>query len=404
MMPTFNSILSPFRLPCGAVIPNRIAKAAMTERLAKKSGRVNEKHYTLYRHWSRQRIGLVISGNIMIDERYKESGGNLVIAKDADIDALRRLTKIVTDTGKQFWAQISHPGRQSTIFCTFKPVAPSPIRLKKLGLFAKPRALRNEEIDQIIERYVHTATLCKSSGFTGVQFHAAHGYLLSQFLSPRTNRRTDEFGGSIENRSRILTEIIRRSRKALGQYFPISVKLNSADFQRGGFEENDALFVIRQLEHLGIDLLEISGGTYENIIFLAKENVRDSTKRREAYFLDFAKKIRGKIRLPLMVTGGFRSLSFCNRVLSDDELDIIGFGRPFLIEPNFPDSWLNREIERIDDPSPTIGIKALADMAEGGYYDYQIARLAQSKSLKPSYNGYAAVMRLTKNELIKGWF
>ena len=397
-------ILSPFRLPCGVVLSNRIAKAAMTERLAKKSGRVNQLHRRLYGHWAASQAGLLMTGNIMIDKRYKESGGNLVLEDESHISSLKELTKIVTDKNKHLWAQISHPGRQATIFSTFKPVAPSPIRLKKLGLFAKPRELQSIEIDDIINRFVNTARLCKEAGFTGVQFHAAHGYLLSQFLSPRTNKREDEFGGPIENRSRMLEKIISKSRKALGQYYPISVKLNSADFQRGGFDEDDAFYVIRKLEYLGIDLLEISGGTYENIVFLEKENIRESSRQREAYFLDFAKKIRGKVRLPLMVTGGFRSLSFCREVLSKDELDIIGFARPFLIREDFPECLFSGHLDRIKDPSPTIKIRALADMAEGGYYDYQIHRLAQNKSLKPNYNPYAAVFRLTKNELLKGWF
>ncbi|NND80069.1 MAG: NADH:flavin oxidoreductase, partial [Maribacter sp.] len=253
-------------------------------------------------------------------------------------------------------------------------------------------------------RFITTAKLCKKAGFTGIQIHAAHGYLLSQFLSPNTNKRKDDYGQDIYNRARLLFDIVRGARAALGADFPISVKLNSADFQRGGFNEEDALMVIRELETLKIDLLEISGGTYENIAFLTERYQRDSTRKREAYFMDFARKIRKQTSLPLMITGGFRSVAFCEEVLANSELEMIGFARPFLIDKSFPAGFINKTTNKINDASFEFGIQQLRDFAEAGFYDYQIHQLAAKKELKPGYNPYLGVCRLTGNEMIKGWF
>ncbi len=391
-------------LPCGVIIKNRIAKAAMTERLASSESHATEHLIRLYDRWSNNGAGLLISGNIMVDRRYRESAGNIVLEDDSGLGQLQRMTKAGTKNHTHFWAQISHPGRQATIFTTWSPIAPSAVKLKKLMLFAKPETMTIAQIKDVEHRFIRTALLCKKAGFTGVQFHSAHGYLLSQFLSPITNKRADIYGGSIENRARFMLDIVRKARGKLGAEFPISVKLNSADFQRGGFSEDDSLFVIKELEKLGIDLLEISGGTYENIKFLTQRYERKSTQRREAYFMDFARKVRRETKLPLMITGGFRSSSFCNEVLENGELEMIGFARPFLNEIDFPKSFFDQPNRRICDADFKISIKQFKDFAEAGFYDYQITRIAQNKSLDPTFNPYLAVARLVKNEIKKGWF
>ncbi|EAR01629.1 NADH:flavin oxidoreductase/NADH oxidase family protein [Maribacter sp. HTCC2170] len=397
-------ILQPLNLPCGASLKNRIAKAAMTERLASGNSKANKSHSNLYKKWGESGTGLIITGNVMVDGRYKESSGNIVIEDKSGLEELQNLTANGLRSGNHIWAQINHAGRQSTIFSTFKPIAPSAVQLKKLMLFAKPRAMTIEEVENVIDRFINTGVICKKAGFTGIQIHAAHGYLINQFLSPNTNLRTDEYGGSIENRSRVLLEIVRRLRIKLGPHFPISVKLNSADFQRGGFNEKDALFVIEKLYELKIDLLEISGGTYENTVFLTKRSERESTRKREAYFLDFAAKIRKHTNIPLMVTGGFRTFDFCEQVLKNKELDMIGFARPFLNDKDFPSSFIKGDTKKVEDANFDFKIKKLADFAEAGFYDYQIHQIAKDKPLKPNYNPYLGVLRFTKNELIKGWF
>ena len=404
MSTTEKYLLEQLRLPCGAVLKNRIAKAAMTERLADKHQYATEAHEHLYSHWASNGAGLLITGNILVDKRYKEAAANIVVEDESGLGQLKKMVAAGTVNDTHLWAQISHAGRQASIFSTFKPIAPSAVQLKKLMLFAKPKAMTIAQIKDVEDRFVRTAKICRKAGFTGVQVHAAHGYLLNQLLSPLTNLRNDEYGGDMMNRGRLLFDIVRRLRADLGDNYPIAVKLNSADFQRGGFSEDDSLLVIQELEKLGIDLLEISGGTYENLTFLTDRYVRESTRQREAYFMDFAAKVRKHTNLPLMITGGFRSHQFCEEVLRNKELEMIGFARPFLADADFPKRFVEDSDARVADAAFDIGIKQLKDMAEAGYYDYQIHRLAAGKSLAPDYNPYVGLVRFTKNEMVKGWF
>lgn len=397
-----SAINESFKLPCGVSLQNRMAKAALTERLTGPDFLPNGKHVQLYKTWASGGAGMLLSGNILIDRRYLESSGNVVVEGNTSKAPFKKWTKTVTDTNTHFWAQINHAGRQSNIFSTWQPVAPSAVKLKKMGLFGKPRALTESEIIDIKERFVQTAAFCQKVGFTGIQFHAAHGYLLSQFLSPKINKRTDRWGGSIDNRARLLLEIVEQTRKVVGTNFPISVKLNSADFQRGGFDETDALYVIKELGERGIDLLEISGGTYEEVTFFTKKGIKQSTIEREAYFLDFAKEVRRQSKVPIMVTGGFRTLVFCNKVLANKELDVVGFGRPFLIHDNFAKEFLEGTLEKVEDPDIKMPIKAYFDAAVAGYYDYQIAQIAAGRKIDLTYKGWQAVLRFTKNEMVQG--
>lgn len=391
-----------YQLPCGTTLQNRMAKAALTERLTDPSFLPNEKHIRLYKSWASGGAGMLISGNILIDKRYLESSGNVVVEKETLEAPFKKWTKAVIDTNTHFWAQINHAGRQSNLFSTSQPVAPSAVQLKKMGLFGKPRALTDSEIIDIKERFIYAASFCQRVGFTGVQYHAAHGYLLSQFLSPKTNQRSDKWGGSIDNRARLLLEVVEETRKMLGPTFPISVKLNSADFQKGGFEETDALYVIKELANRGVDLLEISGGTYEEVAFFTQKGIKQSTKEREAYFLDFAKDVRQQSDIPIMVTGGFRTLDFCNKVLENKELDLIGFGRPFLIHDNFAKEFLAGSLAKVVDPEIKMPIKTYLDAAIAGFYDYQIAEIAAGRKIDLNYKGWQAVLRFTKNEMLQG--
>ncbi|MEO1367152.1 MAG: NADH:flavin oxidoreductase, partial [Acidobacteriota bacterium] len=241
--PSTSPLAAPLELPCGVVLPNRLSKSAMTEGLADVSGAPNERHGVLYRRWSEGGAGLLITGNIMVDWRYLERPGNVVVEDGAHAEALSRWARQGTVGGNHLWVQINHPGRQCTRLSNGRPVAPSAVQLKLGGFFARPRPLDDAEIVSIIDRYARTAAEVQATGFTGVQVHAAHGYLASQFLSPRTNRRTDRWGGSLENRARFLLEAVRAVRAAVGEDYPVGVKLNSADVQRGGFDLEDAAAV-----------------------------------------------------------------------------------------------------------------------------------------------------------------
>ncbi|QCK16288.1 NADH:flavin oxidoreductase/NADH oxidase family protein [Mangrovivirga cuniculi] len=374
---------SSITLPCGAVIKNRLVKSAMTERISDVDFSPTRGHERLYSDWSDTGAGLLISGNVVIDRNHLESAGNVCFDSEEMIPKLKKWSKAGTKNDNHFWVQISHSGRQTNIFNAVRPKAPSEVQLKKLGLFGKPREMSEEDIEQVIKGFVRAADIAKKSGFTGVQIHSAHGYLLSQFLSPRTNQRNDKWGGSIENRSRLLRIIIEKVRETVGPEFPISVKLNSSDFQRGGFTEEDSLWVVKMLDELNIDLLEISGGTYEKLaFFLMNEDQKESTKKREAYFIDFAKKIREVSNLPLMITGGFRSYDFCNEVLSSGELDLIGMGRPFITNMHQIMGFINGDVDHLENLVLRTGIKNFEDGAEGGFYARQLIRLSKGKPFK----------------------
>jgi 2,4-dienoyl-CoA reductase-like NADH-dependent reductase (Old Yellow Enzyme family) len=399
-------LADPLRLPCGALLPNRIAKAAMTEGLADAEGMANARHARLYRRWAAGGAGLLMTGNVMVDRRWLERPGNVIIEDRRGRAALADWAKAGTAAGNHLWMQISHPGRQTTRMSSSRPVAPSAEGLKLLGLFAQPRALRGDEIKDIVRRFATTAAIARETGFTGVQVHGAHGYLLAQFLSPVTNRREDEWGGTLENRARLLLEIVRAVRAAVGRDFPLSVKLNSADFQKGGFELADSVRVAEWLAAENIDLLEVSGGTYEQPRLFgyegrkqsASEPPRASTRRREAYFLEYAREIRAHVALPLMVTGGFRSRPAMVEALAAGELDVVGLGRPLCVEPDLPGRLALGSVDgaqpapllrfgrhRWAGPaSPVMLMKFLNIQGEMAWYYRQILRLADGLPPDPA--------------------
>ncbi len=340
-------IEAPLPLPCGVTLPNRLAKAAMTEGLARPDGFPSDELVRLYDVWSGSGAGLLLTGNVVIDGDHLERPGNVVIDRVPDAagrEALERWAAAATQHGTACWVQLSHAGRQTQTSVNRTPKAPSanPVRIPG-GRFGVPVPLTETEITELIERFATAAEVVRDAGFSGVQIHSAHGYLLSQFLSPLANVRTDAWGGSLENRARMLLEVVRSVRARVGTDFPVGVKLNSADFQRGGFAFDDSLQVARWLQDEGIDLLEISGGTYEQPRLLdlgglepvVEQSVRRSTRAREAYFVDFVLAMRAELELPLMVTGGLRMRDAMEQALADGA-DVVGIGRPMCVMTDAP--------------------------------------------------------------------
>lgn len=279
----------------------------MTEGLADAKGHATQAHQRLYRTWAHGGAAILMSGNIMVDARYLERAGNVVVQDESGMDALKAWAKSVHENGSQLWAQINHPGRQCPRLVNLTPLAPSTVQLDMVGNFGKPRAATEADIKDVVDRFATAAGLLQEAGFDGVQIHSAHGYLLSQFLSPRTNLRQDAWGGSLENRARLLLSVVAAVRARVGPHFPISVKLNSSDFVQGGFTLDESTQVVLWLNDAGIDLLEVSGGTYEQLEFMKVRDpseVRDSTHVREATFLEYAKKLKTVARMPILVTGG----------------------------------------------------------------------------------------------------
>ena len=347
--PPSSPLASPLQLPCGASLPNRLAKSAMTEALADRQDRPTGAHQQLYRRWSCGGPALQVTGNVMVDRRYLERPGNVVIEDERDLSELTAWAQAGRSGGSRIWMQISHPGRQCPIIVARSPLSPSSEKLRMLGLFGRPREMSDADIRDAIARYAETARVAKKAGFDGVQIHAAHGYLVSQFLSPVTNRRTDDWGGSPENRARFLRQVLAAVRRAVGHDYPVSVKLNSADFQKGGFSLSDSTRVARWMEQDGVDLIELSGGTYEQMSFVSGtgDPQRDSTRRREAYFLEYAREIRQAVSIPLMVTGGFRSRDAMEAALTRDGIDLIGLARPLCVHPDGPRHLLNGTADRV---------------------------------------------------------
>jgi 2,4-dienoyl-CoA reductase-like NADH-dependent reductase (Old Yellow Enzyme family) len=398
----------PLRLPCGAVLPNRLCKAAMTEGVADPLLRATPRHETLYRTWSEGGAGLLLTGNVQVDRKDLERPANVSIdvsePRTVSAEARERLrawARAGTVAGNHLWMQLSQAGWQSPRYVTREPRAPSDVQLKLLGNYAKPRPLSEGEILELIQRFAQAAVIARETGFTGTQIHGAHGYLLSSFLSPVTNRRTDAWGGPLENRARFLLEVVRAVRKAVGPDFPVALKLNSDDFRKGGFTNAECVEVVRWLNDESLDLLELSGGTYEQPRLVGAEGrsdsvvpLRPSTVAREAYFLGYATAVREVARMPLMVTGGFRTRSGMEAALGAEECDMVGLGRPLCWQPDFPRRLLAREvdgIERLEDrlkirprgwlspTSPIVPIKMLNTFGAQSWYYCQIFRLADGQ-------------------------
>ncbi|HSV41505.1 MAG TPA: NADH:flavin oxidoreductase/NADH oxidase family protein [Nocardioidaceae bacterium] len=371
---------APIELPCGATLPNRLAKAALSEQLGDARHAPSDQLIRLYQRWSNSGAGLLITGNVMVDRNAIGEPANVVVEGRRDLDRLRRWARSAKAGGATVIVQVNHPGRQVPVNVSRRPVAPSAIPMKgMMGAFATPRALTVKEIHEIQDRFARTSKVLVAAGFDGVQLHGAHGYLISQFLSPLANQRTDEYGGDPVNRRRFLMELVEKTREAIGPDKILSVKINSADFQRGGFTEDESLDVARELDRAGIDLLEISGGTYEQAAMMGVVR-RESTRQREAYFLDFAERLRSEVALPLMVTGGFRTRVGMDEALDSGAVDVIGLGRPLAVQPEAPCQLLSGEVKSLDAlTEKRVGVRKLDALAETVWYTTQMWRMGRGK-------------------------
>lgn len=414
-------LAQPLRLPCGAVLPNRLCKAAMTEGLADAHLRATPRLERLYRRWSEGGTGLLLTGNVQIDRFDLERPANVAIDGNGGRAELQAWARAGTAAGNHLWMQLSHAGRQSPRYVTGRPVAPSAVQLEVLGNYARPRAVTEAEILDFVRRFAEAARTAREAGFTGVQIHSAHGYLLSSFLSPVTNRRTDAWGGSVENRARFLIETLRATRAAVGADFPVSVKLNSDDFRQGGFSHEDCLRVIELLNGERVDLLEVSGGTYEQPRLLGVSGaadtaapVRESTRRREAYFIEYAERIRRVATMPLMVTGGFRSRAAMEEALAG-ACDVIGLARPLVSDPACSRKLLAREIDALPADERALNARGTAwwsrlrfmpyvsAYAGIAWYYVQIFRLADGLPVDPALTPGRALRRFLWEEQAAAW-
>lgn len=390
------NIFDSITLKTNTTIKNRFVKAALSETLGDKNYHPTEELISLYKKWANGGTGLLITGNVMVDRNARGEFGNVVVDQHQNKDLLKKWAQAATTNNTKIFMQLNHPGKQSPKTITKQPVAPSAVPMAGSNSFAfnPPRALNNLEIKQIINKFIDAAVIAQQTGFSGVEIHAAHGYLLNQFLSPHDNQRTDEYGGSLENRMRIIIEIYQGIREKTGKDFPIALKINSSDFRSDGFSEEDSLKVIQKMDQLGIDLIEISGGNYEN--------PKMQGIGKGAFFIDYAKKIKQIISTPIIVTGGFNTANGMETAIENNETDFIGLARPLVMVPDLPKQlkWGNFTSVKLN--HLTTGSKRL-DRKVGSliglsFYQQQMLRIAEGKEVQPTTNAWGALLFSLKHQ------
>ena len=387
------SLYEPLVLAGGAEIPNRIAKAAMEENMAEDGQLPGEQLFTLYRTWSNGGAGLLVTGNVMVHAEAMTGPAGVVLDVRTPLEPFREWARAAKSGGAKVWMQINHPGRQVKAAMPGVAWGPSAVKVragKASRMLAEPTAMTEVQIAETIERFAVTARRAEEAGFDGVEIHAAHGYLLSQFLSPLANQRGDRWGGPLENRARLLLDIVRAVRAAVRPGFAVAVKLNSADFQRGGFDADDARRVIDMLAPLGVDLVELSGGSYESPAMSGRAVESDRaadahTLAREAYFLELARELAATSPLPLMLTGGITRRPVAEEVVASG-VDVVGMGTALAVDPELPHKWRTSNEAKVTLAPVKIEDKAIASAAAMSRVRYQLRRLGRGVGTRPGIN------------------
>jgi 2,4-dienoyl-CoA reductase-like NADH-dependent reductase (Old Yellow Enzyme family) len=382
-------LFSPLELRSGLTLGNRIAKAAMEEGMAGRGQLPDERLLAVYRRWGAGGAGLLITGNVMVHAQALTGPGGVVLDAAASLEPFAAWARAGKSAGAAMWMQLNHPGRQVQASMPGVVWGPSDVGVeagRHSKRFGRPAAMTPEQITATVTRFAVAAERAQRAGFDGVEIHAAHGYLLSQFLSPLVNKRTDEWGGTLRNRARLLLDVVRAVRAAVSPTFAVAVKLNSADFQRGGFDADDARRVIALLEPLGVDLVELSGGSYESPA-MAGRPADARTQRREAYFLDLATELADSSPLPLMLTGGITRRATAEKVLAGG-VEMVGIGTALAATPDLPNRWRElREAEGRLRPV-TWSDKIVASAAGMALVRFQMRRMA--RGLDPVFGTHPA--------------
>ncbi len=360
----------PLELPCGAVLKNRIAKSAMSDSLGDGAGNPTEAQARLYERWAEGGAAVSMIGEVQVDARFAEKPGNLVFGPRADLAALRAFARRAVVEGAHLWPQLGHAGALAHLPIS-TPKGPSALDLPGL----RCDGLSAAEVESLPALYAEAAVIAQEAGLSGVHLHAGHGFLLSQFLSPLFNHRTDGYGGSIEARSAIVLKIIAEVRRRVGPRFPIGIRINATDKLEGGLTEADALEVVRLLDRTTVDLIDVSGGTY----FPGAKASSDGVADDGAYFLAFAQRAKTVTKVPLMLTGGIRTRDHAAEALTSGAADMAGVARAMVLAPELANMWLaeaggDPEFPRFAPPPPggitawyTLRLTALGEDREDGF-------------------------------------
>lgn len=327
-----NLLDQPLDLPCGVRLKNRLVKSAMSDSLGDGAGNPTEVQMRLYERWAEGGAALSLIGEVQTNPHYPEKPGNLVLVPDADLTALKALARRGSANGSNIWPQLGHAGALAHGPIS-DPKGPSPLDVE--GLRCDGMSL--EDIHDLPHAYAQAASLAQKAGFGGVQIHAGHGFLFSQFLSPLFNHRTDTYGGTVQRRFRVIGEVIDAVRQAVGPAFPIGIKINSTDKLEGGLTTDDALQIVQLLDETSVDLIDISGGTY----FPGAASSSEGTSSSDPYFIDFARQAKKITSIPIMLTGGFETRDQATRVLADGSAYAISLARAMVLNASLANAWLS---------------------------------------------------------------
>ncbi|NMP30849.1 NADH:flavin oxidoreductase/NADH oxidase family protein [Thalassotalea sp. M1531] len=392
-------VFSPLTLASSVTVKNRLVKAAMEENMATDNQLPSTELMRLYHTWAQGGVGLIITGNVMVDHMAMTGPGGVALEAETDLTSFRSWASAAKHNNTKVVMQINHPGRQVFKNMGGKVLSPSDVALdmgKHSHMFAKPTPMTEAEIQDVITRFAVTAQKAQDAGFDGIEIHAAHGYLLSQFLSPLTNKRNDNWGGSIENRARLLIEIVKLIKSNVSDHFIVSVKLNSADFMRGGFDVADAKKVVELLGGFNLDFIEISGGSYEAPAMQGR-TADERTLAREAYFLEFAQEIANSATMPIMVTGGIKRLAIAEQAL-EKQVQLVGMATALAMTPDLPNQWQKQPNLVGNIPTVNWKDKTLSGLATMAVVKQQLKRIGNGK---PATTSPSPVCCLVKDQFNK---
>jgi 2,4-dienoyl-CoA reductase-like NADH-dependent reductase (Old Yellow Enzyme family) len=330
-------LFEPFNLS-GIELKNRIVRSATYEKRANIDGFVTDVLIDFYKELTKGGVGLIITGNALVHVSGRSVPQMICIHNDHYIDRLRNLTDAIHNLGGKIVIQLVHGGRQCfpVLLGGERPLAPSEVYDPSTKVM--PKEMTNENIWEIIEAFGDAARRAMYAGFDGVQIHGAHGYLISEFLSPHTNRRNDYWGGDEERRFHFLEEVYKTMRREVGNNYPIFIKMNANDFIEGGLTPGESLRIAKRLEELGIDAIEISGGMYESGSKTAQPNILN--KDQEAYFREYSRFFKQELNVPIILVGGIRSKDVAEDILQKKDADLIALSRPLIREPDLPNKFL----------------------------------------------------------------